>query len=286
MLEVMFWDVQHGSAAYLKTPKGKHFAIDLGVGDYSGSNEEFSPLMHLKNKYKITQLDEVIITHPHTDHIDDILNFDSLNPRVLSRPKHLTEEDIRAANHNYDSEKIDKYLEIHNRYNQPVLDNENPEYPENNGDVTFRRFHPTKCGTSNINNHSIVTVIEYLNVKIIIPGDNESASWIELLDNAVFVEAIKDADIFLASHHGRESGFYSDLFEHFKPKLVIVSDGAETDTSAVSRYSKVAEGWKVYDVNGKEETRYCLTTRNDGAILVKVGKSEDGVTFMQVTKGY
>ena len=286
MLEVMFWDVQHGSAAYLKTPKGKHFAIDLGVGDYSGSNEEFSPLMHLKNKYKITQLDEVIITHPHTDHIDDILNFDSLNPRVLSRPKHLTEEDIRAANHNYDSEKIDKYLEIHNRYNQPVLDNENPEYPENNGDVTFRKFVPTNCGKSNINNHSMVTIIEYLHVKIIIPGDNESASWKELLDNADFVEAIKDADIFLASHHGRESGFYSDLFEHFKPKLVIVSDGAETDRSAVSRYSAVAEGWTIYDANGKEETRYCLTTRNDGAILVKVGKSGNGRTFMQVTKGY
>ena len=286
MLEVIFWDVQHGSAAYLKTPKGKHFAIDLGVGDYSESNEEFSPLMHLKNKYKITQLDEVIITHPHTDHIDDILNFDSLNPRALSRPEHLTEEDIRAANHNYDSEKIDKYLEINNRYNQPVLDNENPEYPENNGDVTFRKFVPTNCGKSNINNHSMVTIIEYLHVKIIIPGDNESASWKELLDNADFVEAIKDADIFLASHHGRESGFYSDLFEHFKPKLVIVSDGAETDTSAVSRYSAVAEGWTIYDANGKEETRYCLTTRNDGAILVKVGKSGNGRTFMQVTKGY
>lgn len=31
MLEVMIWDVDHGSAAYIKTPTGKHIAIDLGV---------------------------------------------------------------------------------------------------------------------------------------------------------------------------------------------------------------------------------------------------------------
>ena len=38
------------------------------------------------------------ITHPHMDHIDDILNFDLLSPGTLLIPRHLTEDDIRGGN--------------------------------------------------------------------------------------------------------------------------------------------------------------------------------------------
>ncbi|ODS37411.1 MAG: hypothetical protein A7316_09440 [Candidatus Altiarchaeales archaeon WOR_SM1_86-2] len=31
-LEIVFWDVQHGSATYIKTPNGKHIVQDLGTG--------------------------------------------------------------------------------------------------------------------------------------------------------------------------------------------------------------------------------------------------------------
>lgn len=93
-VEMVFWDVQHGHATYIKTPNNRHIVIDLGTGDYSGGNTAFSPLMHLKNNYSVDQLDYVVITHPHLDHIDDILNFDLLNPKVLSRPKELTNEEV------------------------------------------------------------------------------------------------------------------------------------------------------------------------------------------------
>ena len=71
MLQFVFWDVQHGSASHIKTPNDRHLVIDLGTGSYS-ENKEFSPLMHLKKKYGVGQLDYVVITHPHRDHIDDI----------------------------------------------------------------------------------------------------------------------------------------------------------------------------------------------------------------------
>ena len=81
-LRFITWNVQHGSAALIQTPNGKLIAIDLGAG------EEFSPLGYIKHELGMNQLDEVIITHPHMDHIEDILNFDLLNPRVLLRPRH------------------------------------------------------------------------------------------------------------------------------------------------------------------------------------------------------
>lgn len=233
MLELIVWDVQHGSAAYIKTPREKHIVIDLGTGSYVGEGEDFSPLMYLKNKLNINRLDQVIITHPHTDHLTDIFNFDELSPRVLRRPKHLKDEDIRNANPDYDNEIIEKYLEIDERYCHPVSDNDNPTLPQNNGGVSFKFFLSKNCPVTNINNHSIVTVVEYLGIKIIIPGDNELESWNELLKDSEFINAIKDADVFVASHHGRESGYCAELFEYFQPKLVIISDDEASDPTPI-----------------------------------------------------
>ena len=79
MLKVVVWDVQHGNATYIRTPNDKHIVIDLGIGSYKSaksSSSVFSPLLHLQDKYGVKQLDNIIIMHPHTDHIDDIFNFD------------------------------------------------------------------------------------------------------------------------------------------------------------------------------------------------------------------
>ncbi len=278
-LEATFWDVQHGSAAFIRTPNGRSIAIDLGTGSYSGNNAVFSPLLHLKTKYQIDSLDYVVITHPHTDHIDDIDNFNKLSPRILRRPRHLSPDDIKAGNPKQDQNKVEKYIEIDNRFTSPVVEETNSVLPQNNGGVKFTFFSPTKCNKSNLNNHSIITIVEYCGHKIIIPGDNESESWDELLGKPGFIDAIRNTDIFVASHHGRESGYHPELFNYFKPRLTIVSDGAETDTSAVNRYTKISTGWEVYKRSGGSINRNCLTTRNDGPIVVKLGNNFINVTI-------
>lgn len=56
MLEVIIWDVQHGSAIYIKTPNGTHIVQDLGTVSLWSNKPSFSPLLHLKNKYGVSQL--------------------------------------------------------------------------------------------------------------------------------------------------------------------------------------------------------------------------------------
>ena len=283
MVKFVFWDVQHGSATYISTPGGQHIVIDLGTGSYGDSNLEFSPLLHLKHKWGVKQLDGVIITHPHRDHLDDIFNFDALSPRVLLRPKHLTEDDIRAGNRKEDKAIIDKYLEVNRRYTSPVDPSENPFHANNNGGVEIQRFTPSSCATSNLNNHSIVTIISHAQSKMIIPGDNEPASWDELLKRNDFISAIKGTDILVAPHHGRQSGFSSALFEHITPRLTIISDGRFCDTSATDRYAQKTQGWMVHKRSGGKEKRKCVTTRNDGVIVVEFGENQDGKPFIKVT---
>ena len=265
MLKIVIWDVQHGSASYIRTPNNQHIAIDLGTGSWSDST--FSPLRHLKNR-GVTQLDCVIITHPHSDHLDDISNFNDLNPRVLHIPNHISEASIRKSNRDIDSNIISKYIEISKRYNGPVLTN--PLYSTNNGGADIQTFVPTGCSESNINNHSIVTVLSYAGSKILIPGDNEPASWKELLQRNDFISAIKNTDILVAPHHGRDSGFCNELFDYISPILTIISDGRFCDTSATGRYANKTQGCTVYRRNGGTVERKCVTTRNDGVVLIEV----------------
>jgi beta-lactamase superfamily II metal-dependent hydrolase len=117
--EFVIWDVQHGHSTYVNMPNGRHMVIDLGIGSY-GENVPFSPLLHLKNRYGVHQLDCVVITHPHRDHIDDIFNFDKLSPLALYRPQHLTAAQILDGNKKNDSAEVKEYLKISARYSAPI----------------------------------------------------------------------------------------------------------------------------------------------------------------------
>jgi competence protein ComEC len=283
---IVFWDVDHGNAAYLRTPNGRHIVIDLGTGSL-GTSEEFSPMDHLRTQYNISQLDYIIITHPHVDHIDDIFQFDGMSPKVFLRPKHLDKKPILEKASEKDKPKIEKYFEISERYNQPITETSPnaPKNPDNWGGLRIRSFTPSSCGQSNVNNHSVVAVFSFEGIKVLVSGDNEPPSWNELKKMAGFEDETKDVDILLAPHHGRDSGFDSDTMKHFNPRLTIVSDGAYCDTSATDRYKPISRGWTVYKQNGGSETRYCVTTRKDGVVKVTFGRGESGKSFLNVKTG-
>tara|TARA_R110002049_G_scaffold195855_1_gene364990 strand:- start:56 stop:931 length:876 start_codon:yes stop_codon:yes gene_type:complete len=283
--EVVFWDVQHGHMTYIKTPNNRHIVIDLGTGDYSKGKEAFSPLLHLRDKYGVKQLDYVIITHPHLDHIDDILNFDALNPKVLRRPKHLSNDEVMERVLERDRAKFEKYCEINKRYNQSVSSDstDSASNPENWGDLKIKSFTPTSCNHDNFNNHSIVTIIEYAKTKIVIPGDNEKCSFDELMAQDDFVESIKDADILLAPHHGRKSGYNEEFVNAVNPRLTVVSDGRFCDTSYNAQYTNKSRGWKVHKKgNGTSRIRKCLTTASDGEVVAHFGYRDDEKLFLEV----
>lgn len=294
-VEMVFWDVQHGHATYIKSPNNKHIVVDLGIGSYDDNNTAFSPLLHLKNVYGIKQLNYVIITHPHLDHIDDILNFDALSPKVFNRPRHISNEEVmqeeaedekRKTIRDKDKPKFQKYCEINDRYNQIIseTDPDNVRKPENYGGLIIKTFTPNTCEHKNFNNHSIISLFEYDGIKVVIPGDNEKCSFEELMKGQIFKDAVKDSDILLAPHHGRDSGYYNDFINLVNPRLTIVSDGRFCDTSANSRYSAKSRGWTVHKKsNASSSERKCITTNSDGEVFVSFGRDTDEKRYLQVS---
>ncbi|KKN13846.1 hypothetical protein LCGC14_1002170 [marine sediment metagenome] len=286
-LTIIFWDVQHGNAIYIKTPNNTQIIYDLGIGDYNGNNSKFSPLLFLRKKYGIQKFDQIIISHPDLDHLADILNLASFSFHRFSRPHNITKNEIQEKINKSENETqkdiFREYLSLTEKYKYNVTPETDPTRPENNGGVNIELFYPLPdIMTNRTNNHSIVALISYASSKVMLTGDNESASWKELLVDQRFQKEIENTDIILASHHGRESGYYPDLFKFFKPDLTIVSDGHVCDTSATSRYSAISKGWAVFDQNGKSNERKCVTTRNDGMVVVKIGYDNDGRPYLNV----
>jgi len=280
-LELIVWDVQHGNAIYMNTPNGTTVFFDIGNGSYGGG-QTFSPLKYLKHKGGVKKIDYLVISHPHADHISDIKTMfdEELKPRVLNRPKGLEEEFIRTSNQDEFEELMDLYLKLDKTYTLPVPDEENPAKPDNNGGVIISTHSQKEKGNDNLNNYSVVSIAEFENEKIIIPGDIESVGWKALLEKENFKNAIKNATLLVASHHGREAGFCKEIFDYFKPDAIIISDGRFSDTSASDRYYHYSKGTKVKSRSTNEEKeRFVLTTRKDEAIYIGIEDNNRIITI-------
>ena len=257
------WDVQLGLAIHIKAPNGKYIVIDLGTGTYNTS-----PL----RKRMWDNIAYMVITHPHLDHISDILNFDINAPKILCRPPLLTNEEVMEGVRQCDRAKFEKYCQINDRYNSPVkYDDENyTGNPNNYGGLEIQTFSTSLCDHSNFNNFSMITALQFSGIKVIVCGDNEKDSFDKLMKESDFKNAVRGADVLVAPHHGRESAYHSEFVSLVNPRITIISDTTKSDASAVDKYTQRSRGWTV-----RGEERKCLTTRNDGNITVEFGESDD-----------
>lgn len=277
VLEIVFWDVQHGHCTYLKTPNGKHILIDLGIGSCAENDQKFSPILHLIKKWKVSQLDFVGITHPHLDHFDDILNFEKLNPTMFFRPVNVPNQVLMKNVRKDDIPKFQKYCDLNDKYDQLRKGSTNFSIKNTEfwGGVRINVFYPYSEDMVNLNQHSLVFIVEYLQTKIVITGDNTKSSLDYLMKKTEFKQLVENASILLAPHHGRESGYNKDFVSLVNPLLTIVSDGINCDTSANKRYSQNSRGYDVFSKKKNEKSkRYCLTTNSDGVILAKISPSK------------
>lgn len=285
-VDIYLWDVEHGDCLLIKGPE-ENIVIDL-----SQHRNGFSP-----SKNMAQYLDEVntlLISHPDRDHIEDILNFyDEFSPKTFVRPKSATKylkhkkENVYPDDEEY--QKItEKYLQItEERYtNTPSTSLDSPQ--RNRGlTVTTHRLSehdisPPKPLSEydddenpNVNNLSLLSIIEYEDFKIVTAGDLKKKAIEKLLEDSEVRQDLIGTDVLIAPHHGRKSSYCSELFNVISPDLVLVSDksGVDPSQTATGRYSRQAGGKWVKSANGKSESkeRYCVSTRDVGYINLKVG---------------
>lgn len=150
-------------------------------------------------------------------------------------------------------------INLHSKYVYDVA--APPKFPEIEF-VSFCNNYPTFQDTNNL---SLVFFVHYDGMGIIFPGDLERAGWKELLNNPEFRDHLNRVNIFVASHHGRESGYCEEVFNYCWPEIVIISDKEIVHETQKQQYARHASGvpW-----DGGSEKRYVLTTRADGMITI------------------
>jgi competence protein ComEC len=261
-LTIKFYDVEHGSCTHIVTPNGKHFLVDIGTK--SGK----SICKHLKDKYFHYQkrIDYLIITHPHIDHIADLEGLYTFNikPHTLRRPRAAFPLQTVYTDTAAQIALKRRANELDAEYNSPVTTD--PDLPSNNGGVEISYFDPDVADSekSEINNFSNVMIMKYAGFKIVLTGDNPAPKLNAMLQQYGFRQAIADATVLLAPHHGRDSDYCDEFVKAVNPLLTVFSDKAiqhETQVHSAQKYYAYTRG-----VKWKGSDRYILTTRNDGTI--------------------
>ena len=148
-------------------------------------------------------------------------------------------------------------------------------------DLDIHIFTPNNIASDELNDYSLATYLSYKGYKILLMGDNTLDNIDELLDDKEFKAKIKNVDVLLAPHHGRESCYSQELMDHVNPKITIISDKPEdNDESASNKYSANSRGMTIIR-NGKPVFRSCITTRNDGDITATIDNNNLSISCIK-----
>mgnify|MGYP006302169779 CR=1 FL=1 len=255
---IHIFDVEHGACNVIQTPNDKLIMIDCG----HNSTTNWRPSDWIKlNNLTITNL---TIANIDEDHVSDLVNIDDkCSPNTIKTNWNLSPEWIEKRKK--ETGGIGKGVErlIYMMRNKFTGDSVTIDYG-----LERTRFCHDTSKFDDFNNLSMVTFIKYSNIGILFTGDIEKPAWLEFLRDKTFINCLEQTNIFMASHHGRESGYCEDVFSHCHPDIIIISDKAiEHETQMKDNYAKHASG---INFNGK--IRKVLTTRKDGKITIDISQ--------------
>jgi len=124
------------------------------------------------------------------------------------------------------------------------------------------------------NDLSLAVVVQFGAFKIVFTGDLEVAGWRRLLTMPEFRADLFGTTVFVASHHGRESGCCTELFDLIQPQLVIISDDEhQYDSQDTNAWYRSRCTGAVF-ANNALERRYVATTRKDGSMRLDIDANQ------------
>ncbi len=243
---IHFIDVGQADATLIEQ-NGEFCLIDAG----DLGNEDI--LIAYLNSAGVQQIDLLIMTHEHADHIggmvDVMENFDVETvllpdfakvgmPDGYNILRTLEYIDISAID-----EAVAKVGDVY------ML-----------GDAQITVLDTGLEDADNENNTSVVTMFETDNFRYLSCGDAEQEQSEKMIENGTFLSA----DVYKAAHHGAANGNYYEFINEIMPKVAVVSSGK--DNSYGHPHDETLE-----NLNNVGATIY--NTANDGNVIISVTNS-------------
>jgi competence protein ComEC len=271
------WDVGHGLCVWIQTPNGQNHWIDCKKTD------TFSPSEHVKNKFGVSQLDYLIISHPDTDHISDLPNLVKAfgNPKALQRNKTLPDAE-KFKSGTLECQTVFKALDT--SYTESVKWENSPRNPAVNGGVELAVSYNDYSQEVTGNNTSVVALYHYAGWLFVCPGDIEDVGWTKLWSakQAEFEPLISKSKwrVLVTPHHGRTSGYSQQMMDNIKPHLVIVSDVVgQSETDRRFRENPTGLNMTIAPESEKRLWKF-ISTKGDGRVRFEI-TSTGGYTAHQ-----
>jgi beta-lactamase superfamily II metal-dependent hydrolase len=207
-LEIHFIDVGQADSILIKSNK-QAMLID------AGNNDDADLIKKYLENQNIEDLEYVIGTHPHEDHIGSldfvINNFDIKNvimPKKATTTK--TFEDVVMA--------------IENKNLSITLPKAGDKYKI--GEAEFTILSPIKEDYgSNLNNYSVGILLVHGENKFIFTGDAEKEVEGDILNTKINI----DADVMKMGHHGSTTSNTEEFLDKISPKIAVIT--CELDNS-------------------------------------------------------
>jgi len=251
-LQATVLDVGQGDAILLEFPKGKTMLVDGGGSFHHNFDTGENVIAPFLLRKRITQLDYLVLTHPHPDHYGGL--------RWLAR--HFSPREFWTSSATVNDPF---FLELQNLIHDeaiPVRIMDASAVPLIIDGVGISVLSPLAGAVpsfartdASINNHSLVIKLDYENISILLTGDIQAEAEQELLKNP---ERLR-AHLLKVPHHGSSTSSSAGFLEAVRPLAAICSVGFQNrfhlpHTEVVSRYS--AQGCSFF------------RTDRDGALMV------------------
>lgn len=211
-LKIVFCDVGQGDAIYIRTASNLDILID------GGPDKKVLDCLSNNMPFWDRELDAVILTHPHADHFAGLIHvLDGYSVKTFYESEVREDSDIynllrlKLAEKNLSANKLTAGGILRDSSNfkltflWPRL-NRNREIDQNRTNM-------------NLNDISLVGILEFGNFSVLFPGDAE-AKVLENIENQ-----ISDIDVIKIPHHGSRGGLTKDQMEKLSSDLAIIMVG-------------------------------------------------------------
>jgi len=257
-MKVHVLDVGHGDTIILEMPIGDREKA-FGVIDCIKFEDSTRPYLE---ELKAEELAFVCGTHPHADHI-------------LGIQKLLEAYEGKVGEY-WDSGKEHTLPEYQELMDYIYDKNIQTEFVRSGTIIRFGRtrlhilappaklFLDAKKETYNINNASIVILVEYGRSRIMLSGDSHFANWAHI---RVTHRDVLKAHALKISHHGSKHGNFLECLEVIEPNYAIISAGTR-DLNNFPHKNTMDALLETLRARGLDRDRIFIT-REVGDIIIK-----------------
>ena len=258
-LEVHFIDVGQGDAILVED-EDADMLID------AGNNDQATVVTDYLKSEKITDLNYVIATHPHSDHVggmDTVL--DTIPAKRVILPA-VT----------YNTKTFDDVLNVIGSHKiKTDIANVGDKY--HLGDAVFTILAPNSSTYDDLNNYSVVIKLTYGSISFLLAADAEDVSEDEMLKSGIDLSA----NVLKIGHHGSGNSCTESFLNAVHPAFGVISVGKANEhghpsakvmnsmlNHHIQLYRTDDQGTIIFTTNGKNiavnKEAYQITNRDIG----------------------